>query len=444
MNPSADPAPSRLGGRIAWIMWAVAASVYVVAVFHRSSLGVAGIDAQERFGVSASQLSLFPMLQLLVYAGLQIPVGALTDRFGAKRVLSCGLVLMTAGQFTFAFAHGFAGAVLARVLVGMGDAMTFVSVLRVVAVWFPVRRVAVLTQLTALLGMAGNLAGATPLAGALRAFGWSRTFAVSAGIGVLVLVVVLLVLRDSPGPVTRVRPTGGPTMWSQVRAAWAEPGTRLGLWAHWACGCLPQVFLMLWGFPFLVEGQGLSKSAASAVLTVAIVINMFACLVVGPLVTRRPGSRLALCVGQPLLAMLLWAAVLIPAAPSPLWLLVLLALVIGPGGALSLVGMEFARAGNPPHRLGTVSGIVNVGGFAAATLCLFAIGLVLDLVEPGGGTHGLNAYRVAMAVQAVPLLLGVVQVLRYARKVAGRGRSAEPVCVVAQRAPDRESVPDAG
>jgi len=428
-------------------MWAVAASVYVVAVFHRSSLGVAGIDAQERFDVSSSQLSLFPMVQLLVYAGLQVPVGALTDRFGAKRVLACGLVLMTAGQFTFAFAHGFGGAVLARVLVGMGDAMTFVSVLRVVAVWFPPRRAAVLTQLTALLGMAGNLASATPLAGALHRFGWSRTFAISAGAGVVVLVVVLLVLRDDPGG-ARARSRGaagveGAGMLAQVRAAWAEPGTRLGLWAHWTCGFLPQVFLMLWGFPFLVEGQGLSKGTASALLTVAIVVNMVACLVVGPMITRYPGSRIPLCVGMPVTAGLLWAAVLIPSRPSPLWLLVVLALVIGPGGALSLVGMEFARVGHPPQRLGTVSGIVNVGGFAAATVCLFAIGLVLDLVEPGDGAHGLDAYRVAMAVQLVPLLVGLIQIARYARRV-GNGPRHDGARVVARRLPDRESVTESG
>ncbi|MYW06492.1 MFS transporter [Streptomyces sp. SID3343] len=425
-------------------MWAVAASVYVVAVFHRSSLGVAGIDAQERFGVSASQLSLFPMLQLLVYAGLQIPVGALTDRFGAKRVLAVGLVLMTAGQFTFAFAHGFTGAVFARLLVGTGDAMTFVSVLRVVSVWFPAHRAAVLTQLTALLGMAGNLASATPLAGALHAFGWSKTFAVSAGAGVVVLLVVLLVLRDAPGGAPRVRPVDGPSMRSQVREAWAEPGTRLGLWAHWVCGFMPQTFLMLWGFPFLVEGQGLSKGTASTLLSVVIVINMVACVVVGPLVTRRPRSRLPLCIGMPVLAGVLWAAVLIPADPAPMWLLVLLALVIGPGGALSLVGMEFAREGNSPRRLGTVSGIVNVGGFAAATLCLFAIGLVLDLVDPGEGAHSLDAFRVAMAVQVVPLLLGVVQVARYARKVEAAGRPRASGCVVAGRTPERETVSDLG
>lgn len=429
-------------------MWAVAASVYVVAVFHRSSLGVAGIDAQERFDVSSSQLSLFPMVQLLVYAGLQVPVGALTDRFGAKRVLACGLVLMTAGQFMFAFAHGFTGAILARVLVGMGDAMTFVSVLRVVAVWFPPQRAAVLTQLTALLGMAGNLASATPLAGALHRFGWSRTFAVSAGAGIVVLVVVLLVLRDAPAPSAGPRKAASPPakdagMLAQVRAAWAEPGTRLGLWVHWTCGFLPQVFLMLWGFPFLVEGQGLSKGTASALLTVAIVVNMLACLVVGPLITRYPGCRLPLCVGMPVTAGLLWAAVLVPSRPSPLWLLVVLALVVGPGGALSLVGMDFARVGNPAQRMGTVSGIVNVGGFAAATVCLYAIGVILDLVEPAEGAHGPGAYRVAMAVQLVPLLVGLVQIARYARRVRGRPRRTT-ARVVAGRLPDRDSVTESG
>ena len=47
--------------------------VYVLAVFHRSSLGVAGLAATERFDISATQLATFTMLQLLVYAGMQVP-----------------------------------------------------------------------------------------------------------------------------------------------------------------------------------------------------------------------------------------------------------------------------------------------------------------------------------------------------------------------------------
>ena len=53
-----------------WAVWVVGLLVYVLAVFHRSSLGVAGLVATERFGISAAQLATFTMLQLLVYSVL--------------------------------------------------------------------------------------------------------------------------------------------------------------------------------------------------------------------------------------------------------------------------------------------------------------------------------------------------------------------------------------
>ncbi|MCW2838466.1 MAG: transporter, partial [Marmoricola sp.] len=66
------------------MVWTVGLLVYVLAVFHRSSLGVAGLVAAERFHISATQLATFTMLQLLVYAGMQIPVGLAVDRFGSR------------------------------------------------------------------------------------------------------------------------------------------------------------------------------------------------------------------------------------------------------------------------------------------------------------------------------------------------------------------------
>ena len=72
------------------MVWAVGLLVYALAVFHRSSLGVAGLVAADRFGISAAQLATFTMLQLLVYAGMQVPVGLLCDRFGSRSVLLVG------------------------------------------------------------------------------------------------------------------------------------------------------------------------------------------------------------------------------------------------------------------------------------------------------------------------------------------------------------------
>src|SRR3954470_7692046 len=92
-----------IGRRRAWVIWLVSLTVYLLAVFNRSSLGVAGLLAQFRFGISATQLSFFVVLQLIVYAGLQIPIGVLLDRYGSRVLLLAGLALMSIGQLGFAF-----------------------------------------------------------------------------------------------------------------------------------------------------------------------------------------------------------------------------------------------------------------------------------------------------------------------------------------------------
>jgi hypothetical protein len=63
-------------------------------------------------------------------------------------------------------------AVAARVLVGAGDAMTFVSVLRVVGFWFPGRTVPLVTQLTGILGPVRADRRAYPLVALLHATSW--------------------------------------------------------------------------------------------------------------------------------------------------------------------------------------------------------------------------------------------------------------------------------
>ena len=101
-----------------WLVWGAGAGVYVLAVFHRSSLGVAGPEAQARLGLTATQLSLFVMLQLGMYAAMQVPTGIMVDRFGPRRMLLAATLVMGSAQLLFAFvAHvpvGFAGPRSAR------------------------------------------------------------------------------------------------------------------------------------------------------------------------------------------------------------------------------------------------------------------------------------------------------------------------------------------
>ncbi|MET9331056.1 MFS transporter [Streptomyces cellulosae] len=405
------------GGRRALAVWGIGVSVYFVAVIFRTSLGVAGLDAADRFDVGASALSTFSILQLLVYAGMQIPVGLLVDRLGTKKVLSLGAVLFTLGQLGFALSPSYGMALAARALLGCGDAMTFISVLRLGARWFPARRGPLVGQMAGLIGMAGNLVSTLVLARLLHGVGWTAAFAGSSLAGAVVLVLVLLFLKDhpeghEPEPVSH---QGAAYVRRQIARSWREPGTRLGLWVHFTTQFPAMVFLLLWGMPFLVEAQGLSRAVAGELLTLVVLANMAVGLVYGQVVARHHGARLPLALGTVGATALLWATTLAwPGDRAPMWLLVVLCAVLGACGPASMIGFDFARPANPPERQGTASGITNMGGFVASMTTLFAIGVLLDATG--------DDYTVAFSAVFVLQALGVTQILRLRRRAARRER----------------------
>ena len=408
--------------RRAILVWLTGLVAYTVGVLHRTSLGVSGLDAAERFGVSASILASFAVLQLLVYAALQIPVGVLVDRLGPRRLVVAGALLMAAGQLVLAVADSVAVAVVARVLVGAGDALTFISVLRLVAAWFPPNRVPVITQLTGITGQLGQVLSAYPLVALLRGPGWTTAFVSAAALGVVVGVLALAILRDAPpGTPRRTGSVSAHALRVDLVTAWLHPGTRLGLWTHFTTQFSGTVFALLWGFPFLVSGQGLSSATASALLTGFVLAGMVAAPVFGILVDRHPLRRSWIVLGITGATAGVWAVVLALPRPAPLWLLIVLVLTLALGGPGSMIGFDFARTFNPPSRLGTATGIVNVGGFVASLLTIFAIGAVLDLMSPAGITgYSLDAFRAALSVQFVVLLTGGAGIVIARRKVRRR------------------------
>jgi MFS family permease len=404
-------------------------AAYVVAVLHRTSLGVAGLDAQSRFGVGAGALASFAVLQLLVYAGLQVPVGLLLDRFGSLRLIFSGALVMAAGQAMMALSDGVTGAVVARVLVGAGDAMTFISVLRLVPQWFPSPRVPVVTQLTGLVGQLGQILSAVPLAALLALSGWTPAFLSAAGAGVFVAVLALAALHDTPD--RRINSGAAVTarqLAADLKHAWLHPGTRLGLWTHFTTQFTGTVFALMWGFPFLIAGEGVSRGTASALLTVFVLTSMAAGPLIGVLVQRHPLRRSWLVLGVVGVNAVGWAVVLAWPGRAPLPILVLLVLALGLGGPGSMIGFEFARTFNPPNRLGTATGIVNVGGFVASLLTILLIGLILDARTGGTPDYDLGDFKVALSVQYLVGAIGLIGILR-TRRLARRKLAEEGIVI---------------
>ncbi len=190
-----------MNSRRAFLVWGIAVLAYVLAVVQRSTLGVSGVDAQERFAVSAAVLSTLAVVQIAVYAALQIPVGIALDRFGPRRLVLLGAVLLVVGQAVVAVSPTIGPAVVGRVLVGAGDAMTFISVIRLLPMWFSGRILPQISQWTGNLGQVGQVLSAFPFALLLHTTGWGTAYGVAAGAGAVGLVLAFVFVRNGPVPV---------------------------------------------------------------------------------------------------------------------------------------------------------------------------------------------------------------------------------------------------
>lgn len=414
--------------RKAYAVWAVALAVYLLAVFHRSSLAVAGLAATDRFDISAAQLATFTMLQLLVYAAMQIPVGLLVDRFGPRAVLIVGALTLTVAQSGFALAESYGLAVVARVFVGAGDAMTFICVLRLVNAWFPARRIPLITQLTGVTGQFGAVLAAVPMTIALRELGWTPAYLITASLGIVVTMGLLFVAHDAPeGRIVR----GEALSLSRIRASladsWSQPGTRLGFWMHFTTQFSSTTMGLLWGYPFFVRGEGLSPAAAGALLTIMVVAIGLSGPVLARIITRNPWHRSSIVIGIVIGIATAWTVVLAWPGTAPFGVLVVLVLAVGVGGPASMIGFDLARTSNPPHRLASATAIVNQAGFVASLVLIIAIGLILDWRTPGDSVaYTPSGFRWAMSAQYVLWGLGLVQLVRYRRRTRAGLLAADP------------------
>ncbi|MFC4004186.1 nitrate/nitrite transporter [Prauserella oleivorans] len=399
-----------------WLMWGIGALCYLMALFHRMSLSVAGLTAQQRFGIDATGLAAFSVVQFALYALLQVPVGVGNDRLGPRKLLLGGMTLMAAGSVVLALATGYPAAMTGRALIGAGDACMFVSVLRIAQNWFPGNRYAFVAALTGMIGGLGQLVATAPLAALLQARGWTGAFLVAGAATVVLLVAAAAGLREAPrteaGEATDV-PSDGPRepLGESVRLAWRNRGTRHALFTHFTLMGSFVTFTAVLGQPYLVGAHRLSEGTAGALLAVVVVGFVVSSTAAGQLASRRPAARGGLVLAAVLLALGCSALLVALPAAAPAWVLAVVLAAIGVGGGVSMLAFDLARSANPGHRAGVASGLANMGGFTFAVVAQLGAGVLLDALL-AAGVRDENAHRLAFGVPLALAVAGVIGVVR--------------------------------
>jgi MFS family permease len=410
----------------AWLVWAVGVSAYLMAFFHRVTLNVAAGETADRLGVATGALGLFAFLQIGAYLAMQLPAGFAADRIGPRRTLALGVLAIVVGETLFAVAHSLPAAVAGRALVGVGDAVTFVNVLRLVQNWFPERRQALLAALTGMAGGIGQLVATIPLERSLADFGWTLTFVITIGTAAAVGVLVLAIVRDRPPGVAAPRRDDHAPARTTLAAAWRRPTTRRAFYAH--VGTLGPFAVVgaIWGVPYLEHTQDVGKStAASMMVATALTFTVFLPFV-GMVGRCGPGARVAvLAVPGALQATGLVLLLAWPGTVAPRALVVAVLALIGLSAAASISCFDAARRGTPRAEVGTTVALVNCGGFTGAAIGGGLIGLLLA-GDPSAGRFEVAVLGILLVMTVVGLAAGSLRLLGGLTEQSQRDAARQP------------------
>ena len=379
-------------------------------------MGVASLTAIGRYEVGAAALSGLAVAQLAIYAVMQVPTGLLLDRFGARKLIIFGSFMTGTGNLIVAFSPVFALAVVGRMVVGFGDAFVFVSMIRLINGWLPGPRATKFTQLFANIGQLGQIASAVPFAYILGLSGWTIAFSGAASLALVAASLSLLFLRDEER-VTYATSAGLQGLVEQFRVNSTDPITRKAFWVHFTMQSSGSMFILLWGYPFMIQGEGLPRPVASSLLASFVFIGFF----VGPLFShlciKWPSRRHVIVTALYSLMAGAWLLIFFTPGQNPLWQIVLLVLAIGVGGPASMIAFDYSRVAIPKYRLGSSNGIINSGGFIATFTSMFLVGVALDVIhalrlvgaEP---LYSLAGFKLAFPFELLVITFGLFMFFR--------------------------------
>ena len=363
-------------------------------------IGALGIVIAEDLQLSAGQRGVLVALPILSGSLLRIPLGLLSDRWGARRVggtmLAFLFVPLTIGWLA-------AGSWPAMMAVGLmlGTAgASFAVALPLASAWYPAKRQGLVMGIAA-AGNSGTVITNLIAPRLAEQFGWQGVFGIAMIPLAIVLATFLMLAREAPPKLRAARP---------IREVLREAD----LW--WFCLFYSVTFGGYVGLSsflplFLRDQQGLAASTAGTLTAAAAFVGSGA-RPLGGWLADRLGGRQLLTVA---LAGLGVTYALVASGPSlpPLTGLVIAAMAccgLGNGAVFQLVPLRFR------DEIGMVTGIIGaVGGIGG-----FCLPILLGLVRQYGGGFGAGFLLLAVVAMSVATVLQMLTARQAGWRVSWR------------------------
>ncbi|SHE33372.1 Predicted arabinose efflux permease, MFS family [Loktanella atrilutea] len=371
---------------------------YALSQFYRAFLPVLSPVLKADLNATPEDLATASSVWFLVFAAMQIPVGAALDRVGPRWTSAVLFALGGGGgALVFALAQSPAQIIWAMALLGVGCSPVLMASYYIFARQYPPAIFATLATAMIGLGSLGNIAGASPLAWSVAAFGWRPSVMALAALSLAVALAIGVLVRDPERLAVTTR--GSVLDLLRIPALWP-------IFAMMFVNYAPAAGVRgLWAGPFAAEIYGadtLTIGRVTLVMGLAMIVGNFA---YGPM-DRLFGTRKWVVVAGNAVA--LGALVLLALAPEAgLVRSTALLAVLGAGAAAYGLIIAHARAFFPPHLTGRGVTLMNLFGVGGVGVMQYATGPIYR-----AGATPSQAFTLLFAAFAALLAAGLLIYLR--------------------------------
>ncbi len=397
----------------AWLTWSLGALFFCYSFFQRVAPSVMIDPLMRDLAIGGAVLGNLSAFYFYAYAGLQIPIGLMVDRWGARILLTLGAALCALGSLCFALGDSLAAVYIGRLMIGAGAGCSFVSTLKLATAWFPPARFAQLTGMTMMLGMLGGIFGQAPLAILVEDLGWRGALMGAAAVGAVLAALIWVVVRDTPASQRprADRVVGGPSIAAALVLVLGRP-------RNWALALISAAmtapllaFAGLWGVAWLMQVHGLPRSEAAANTSLLLIGWAVGSPLAGTFSDRLKMRKWPLLAGASLGLSALAIIIYVPAMPPAV--LALLLFVCGFSCGSVAISFAIARETNDAQLGGMALAFINMSVVGSGALFQPLIGALLDWqwggqFVDGARVYGPEAYRIAFSVLILFLLLGIL------------------------------------
>lgn len=409
-TPSAPAVPRAALLGVGWLLCAV---FFLYAFVQRVAPSVMVDDLMRDFAVGGALLGNLSAVYYYSYAGSQIPVGVLIDRYGPRRLVTAAAALAGAGSLVFVMADGLWLASVGRLMIGLGCAFSFVGALNYAALWFPPNKFATLGGWAQMLGVLGGILGQAPLGYLVEAVGWRLAVGGLAVFGLALALATGLVLRDKPRP-GPASSAGRHGMLAGLKRAAATGQVWLAAGFGMAMTGSMLAFGGLWGVPYVEQAYGLPKAEAAALVSILFVGWGIGAPLWGLLSDRWSRRRPFMVFGGVVATAGIAVAVYLPGLTTVTLAAVLFAQ--GLGSSSMVLCFAVARENTPAWSAGVTLGIVNGFVVGSGAVLQPLVGWLLDLgwdgtLVAGARIYSLAAYEGAFLILPVTCAWGVLVTL---------------------------------